>query len=161
MALWQWWPWIASWMMLFRAKCAKSNIETIISFPCKIVLALHRYAACCLVIWCVKMTRVSTEMVTSCVTVTSFVMCVCAHCLYQIIPWCCSLTAARWLYISTEWHFFTTSYENILCDAIGGTVKQLAASHSLKATFEGHIVTPFKLYYYDWAKNKIAVIRFL
>ena len=89
-----------------EAKCAKSNIETIISFPCKISLALHRYAACHLVIWCVKMTRVSTEVATSCVTVSSFVLCVCAHCLYEIIPWCCSLTAARWPYISTEWHFF-------------------------------------------------------
>ena len=40
-------------------------------------------------------------------------------------------------------------------------MKQLAASHSLKATFEGHIRTPFELYDYDWAKNKIVVIRFL
>ena len=45
--------------------------------------------------------------------------------------------------------------------AIGGTVKQLAAFHSLKATSEGHIVTPFEFYDYDWAKNKVAVIRFL
>ena len=57
--------------------------------------------------------------------------------------------------------FFITSYGKILCDAIGDTVKQLAASHTLKATSEGHIMTPFEFFYYDWAKNKIAVIRFL
>ena len=57
--------------------------------------------------------------------------------------------------------FFITSYGKILCDAIGGTVKQLAASHSLKATSEGHIVTPFEFHDYDWTKNNIAVIRFL
>ena len=48
-----------------------------------------------------------------------------------------------------------------MCDAIGGTVKQLAASHSLKATSEGHIVTPFERYDYDWAKNKMAVTSIL
>ena len=46
-----------------------------------------------------------------------------------------------------------------LCDAIGGTLKQLVASHSLKGTSERHILTPLELY--DWAKNKIAVIRFI
>ena len=48
-----------------------------------------------------------------------------------------------------------------MCDAIGGTVKQLDASRSLKAISERHIVTPYQRYDYDWAKNKMAVTRFL
>lgn len=61
--------------------------------------------------------------------------------------------------IHAEWHFFATSHGKSPCDGIGGTVKRLAASHSLKATSDSHILTPMDLF--NWSTRNVPGIKFL
>lgn len=51
--------------------------------------------------------------------------------------------------IDVEWHFFATSHGKGPCDAIGGTIKRMAARASLARESEHPIKTAKELY--DWA----------
>ena len=53
--------------------------------------------------------------------------------------------------VEIEWHFFATSHGKGPCDAIGGTVKRMAARASLAKEHEHPITNPRQLY--DWLTN--------
>ena len=57
--------------------------------------------------------------------------------------------------IDAEWHFFATSHDKCACGSIGGTLKHLATSASLKATQRNHILSP--IYLFNWTRENINI----
>jgi hypothetical protein len=52
-----------------------------------------------------------------------------------------------------EWHFFATLHGKCACDALGGTVKRLAARASLQQPYIAQIITPRQLF--SWVQTNI------
>ena len=61
--------------------------------------------------------------------------------------------------VCAEWHFFATCHGKNTCDAIGGTIKRLAARASLQRSVDNQILTPRKLF--EWADATVKGIHCL
>ena len=61
--------------------------------------------------------------------------------------------------IDAEWSFFATSHGKSPCDGIGGTVKRLTSSASLKRTINDQILTVEKMF--TFCKDSIKAILFI
>ena len=50
--------------------------------------------------------------------------------------------------LTAKWYFFATSHRKQPCDGIGGTVKRLAAKHSLQNDVSNHILNPQQIFHF-------------